>query len=500
MSMHHRATCRLVRDAVHGSIRLTDEEMRIIDHPLFQRLRWIGQTGLLRFIAPSAVHTRFEHSVGVLAMAQSMFDALERESRASAAKLYSVSSAEDGAAVRFYEFPDSDIAAVRRVLRICALVHDLGHGPLSHAFEAFSPSADLVRGFLGERRLAPLAPYADALLATTTGRIRHEAVSCILFATLWADLRGEPWIASAVASVLLGVDPIGVPTDLIAFIPLIRDIVSSAPIDADRMDYLLRDSRVVNVSYGLYEPDRILKSILCVASAPEGGHLFRLGWRESGLRAIENFVTARFQMYAQIYHHKTLRAIEHMLADITEHLRSSGLSIVDARSLDAFTRSYVRMSDEMFLRTLAGDVEAGPSEPIPARCRALARRILDRKLWKRLYDFKRDEDRIANLLMEALQEAHPGRRFILDRQPLRAMKDLERGARLLDLDENGKYSVRTDGRSWLDASPIMRTLRDEERSHIRLFVETEDDAPVERRAMRETAVALARSLRASIHA
>lgn len=481
--------CRNVHDGIHGLIRLTKEEVAIIDHPLFQRLRWIGQTGLLKLICPTATHSRFEHSLGAVHMAQQMCDALFRESHVADSKLYGLDEAGSGTAVRIHEMPKRTRRDFQRVLRLCALVHDLGHGPLSHAFESFAPGTGKVAGILDDPRLSSLSGVRAALLKSKSGRIEHEAVSCVMFAAIWSELGKEHWIPSAVAAVLLGSGVENVPAELRPFVPLLRDMISSAPVDADRMDYLLRDSRATGVSYGLYEPHRVLKSILCVRNESDGAPAYRLGWRKSGLRAIENFATARFQMYVQIYHHKTLRAIELMLHAIRREAEARGITLIRTGSLDEFLVDYGGLSDETFLRMLAGG--ACPGLPERARIAAVADHIMRRKLWKRVYEFDDGEtdEEIASFA-EAMGRRHPGRSFIVDRQPLKAMKDLERGAFLLVLDGNGKYARARKDLTWLDASSVMRVLREKERSLVRLFMETGDEPDAARR-VRQDALRLA---------
>ncbi len=461
--------------------------MDVITHPLFQRLRRVCQTGLLRYVWPTATHTRFEHSIGVVYMAQMMLNALTHGSKSGSNKLYPLEGGESGHAVRFHELDDETRVELNRLVRLAALVHDLGHGPLSHAFDAFAPNVGDLEKLFDDPRMRPLKPFRAKILDGKRGRVRHEAVSCILFALLWHDLGGASWVPRAVAAVLLEHLSVrrGIPERLWLWLPFVRDIVSSAPIDADRMDYLLRDCRAIGVSYGLYEADRVLKSILCVRVA--GG--YRLGWRLSGLRAIENFVTSRFNMFAQVYTHKTLRATELMLDAITTE--AGDQTLIDTESLDRFADGYRTLSDERFLEHLSHTWREN------SRISELATNLVHRQLWKRVYDFERDELSFVDLHTREMRALYPGTGFIVDRLPLKAMKDLDRGSFLMRLDRNGKYAMTDKNRSWIEASPIMRTLRDEERARVRLFAETFADTEGRSKRMRERAVALACELRES---
>jgi len=461
--------------------------MDVIDHPLFQRMRRINQLGLLHYAWPTATHTRFEHSIGVCHMSQMMLDALLGESGSDAIKLYPLKNAQNGQAVRFHELDKNTREQLTRLTRITALVHDIGHGPLSHSFDSFAPKTDDVEALLDDERLDAIRPLAVHITRGKHGRVRHESVSCILFAKLWHDLGGELWIPQAVAIVLLGDKPgtDAVPENIRPWLSFVRDIVSSAPIDADRMDYLLRDSHALGVSYGLYEPDRILKSILSVHMDGQ----YRLGWRFSGLRAIESFIVSRFYMFAQCYTHKTYRASTLMLEAIQLEAGRLQLQLVRADTLSALVADYTSLSDESFLATL----KSTPVEDA-GRLVHLTRNLLNRELWKRLHDFEADEAHLVERVVKEMKRRYPEERFILDRKALEAMKDLEHGSYLVRMDRNGKYSL-AEKRSWLEASPIMRTLRDDERSCVRLYMETHGPERSHAKRMREEAIALVCELR-----
>jgi len=485
---------RTIVDSLHGIVNLTAEEMAVIDHRLFQRMKSIRQTGMLHLVFPSAVHTRFEHSVGTLAMADRILKAVNRESVKIRGKLYALRDAKPGQAVCLADLPSEEYAQIRRVLRLCALVHDLGHGPLSHNFDAFAPSVKDVERLLGDARLQAIVPYRQALVVSKSGRVHHETVSVIMFACIWNDVGGDEWMPRAVASVLLGEDALNVPDELRPWIPFIRDMVSSAPVDADRMDYLLRDSRATGVTCGHYDQHRILKSALCVRDA-NGADCYRLGWRESGLSAIETFIWGRFQLFRGFYTNKTNRAAELMLQTIGEEAAKQGLSPVSMESLDSFMESYLFLGDEMFLGLLTGTLR--PEFPANERISELAKLIQERKLWKRVWDFKARETWLCDPLMGGLRAQYPNVHFIMDRRPLRAMKDIEHGSYLVGFNAEGKYSCPNAESTWFKESAIMRTLRDEEANNVRLYMDVPRSPLVPTRTVRESAIRLANEL---IHA
>jgi HD superfamily phosphohydrolase len=488
-----------IRHTVHGPIYLANEERKIIDHELFHRLSWIRQLALLGDIFPGAMHTRFAHSLGVVHMVQEMLKALFEQSKATRSKLYPIEEAQTNCAVKIHEINRSQALYLQRIARLCGLVHDLGHGPCSHAFETFSATTESVKVFFDDPRLKILQPIKEEILKGHNGQLTHESVSALFFAVIWHEIGGyvkEPWMPLVVASVLLGKDNVpGIPTELYEIIPLCRDIVSSSPIDADRMEYLIHDSTMCGVSYGHHERHRILKSILVFRSEVDGKRVLRLGWRDSGLRAIEGFLFARFQMFIEIYHHKTNRAKELMLEAIAEFSREKNASVIDVSTLDSFMESYTKLSDEMFVRMLAGQIEKG--RITDDRVIALGKNLLKRKFWRRLYEFKRTEFANADELLREMQKKYPGRDFFIDRKAIDAVKGIEKGAALLDLNATGKYSVITDD-TWFDLSATLEMLRDKEKWLIRLYVKIQDpDSESLKNKMRTDALASAAAIRAA---
>ncbi len=156
---HPLPLSRSILDPLHGLIRFTDEEVKVLSSPIFQRLRKIKQNGLLHYVFPSATHTRFEHSLGVLFVADSMLQSLIYNSVASTKKLAKSGEWLPGQAIDFSKSCEDEETAryIFRVTRLAALVHDLGHGPLSHTFDSFAPkSADVMAIIEQDERFAAL--------------------------------------------------------------------------------------------------------------------------------------------------------------------------------------------------------------------------------------------------------------------------------------------------------------------------------------------------------
>src|SRR4051812_12844991 len=121
-----------VRCPIHGFIRYSKNEQRIIDHPVFQRLRNVRQLAMEYLVYPGAMHTRFEHSLGVMNLAAQMFDVLQQR--------HAAEIAEDLKQVP--ELSDNTLAKARQVVRLMGLLHDVGHPAFAHAGEAGIPGRD----------------------------------------------------------------------------------------------------------------------------------------------------------------------------------------------------------------------------------------------------------------------------------------------------------------------------------------------------------------------
>lgn len=468
-------------DPIHGLVRLTEEEMRVIDTPTFQRLRRVKQNGLLHLVFPAATHSRFEHSIGVLACVDAMLQALILNSEAARGKLATAGKAEQEEGVDFSALDSRTLKAIFRVARLAALVHDLGHGPCSHAFDSFAPHQARIRQMLTkEDALKPLRPYVEHILSRKKadegdmGRepVPHEVMSVVLFAWVWHDKgpSGEEELLLAVCASILGRELIdAIPEHPLApWLPLVHDLVASAPVDADRMDYVERDSRSCGVTYGIYDRDRLLKSLLCyrAANTQAGAAQYRLGWKRSGLRAIENFLQARFQLFVQIYYHKTNHALSLMLKELGDKAKSLEKEIFPETSLQELAGAYAELGDESFLRLLRG------LDPTRFKCEheihAIAEAIERRQLWHRIYE-SRDGLQPAKEVLQALKSIAPDEQLRLDVQDAKATKDLDQGGALLDRGEGGHYRVRQTVK-WTSASPVLKTLEEQERAITRIYL------------------------------
>lgn len=262
-----------IRCPVYGFVPLDEWERDIIEQRPFQRLRRIRQLAWSDLVYPGATHTRFEHSLGVMHMASMLYDAI-------------VERCQDRLRSEF-RYDDTGLARARRLVRFAALLHDVGHGPFSHAVE----------------RLAPAKPG-------TGHPWRHEEYSTAIVRRDYKALiedhpinRNHNFKVEEVAGLIEGSaapGPAAIWQDLI-----------SGQLDADRMDYLLRDSHHAGVEYGKYDWRRILATVTLV-NDPETGSP-RFGILESGRHAAEALLIARYMMFNQVYFHKTRVILDYHL-------------------------------------------------------------------------------------------------------------------------------------------------------------------------------------------
>jgi HD superfamily phosphohydrolase len=242
-----------IYDPVHHFIELTAAEARLLDCTVLQRLRRLRQLGLAYLAFPSAEHSRFSHALGALAMGTRAFDQLESF--------------------------EGDAAYQRRLLRAALLLHDIGHGPFSHACEA-------VLGVRHEER-------TRAMLALPELKNHLE------------ELEVD---AQDALDLILG--------SAQSKYPVLSELVSGPNLDADRMDYLLRDAYFTGVSSGRYDADQLIASLRVFAVNGKSV----LGIDRRGVVALESFVLARYMMFASVYFHHTTRMFERILQIVLREL------------------------------------------------------------------------------------------------------------------------------------------------------------------------------------
>lgn len=277
-----------IRDPLYGMVTVTPLEWAIIQSAPFQRLRRIKQLAFSDYVYPGAVHTRFEHSIGVMRLASDAFDRITSKPEALNALGYD----------------EAFKHCARCVVRLAALIHDLGHLPFSHAAEGILPIKSGDVRFRHE-------DYTDALVRMFLPSILDNSV----------DNSAYQLTANDIADFLMN----RIRTPRLARLAPWRGLITGQ-LDADRMDYLRRDSHHLGVKYGLFDTERVLSTLTFVQSASTGEPLLAI--EEGGLLAAESLILARYYMFNQVYYHKVRRYLDHLYEGACESLQLEGKLVV----------------------------------------------------------------------------------------------------------------------------------------------------------------------------
>lgn len=345
-----------IRCPIHGFIELNAWEKVLVESPVFQRLRRIRQLAWTDFVYPGAMHTRFEHSLGVMHVATLLFDSIVKNSKS--------------VLTNDYGYDEHGLAAARQKIRIAALLHDVGHPPFSHASEEVFP----LLGTHGENRELPFKDLKER-------RYRHEDYSYALIENQLRDSieqhsanKNYEFEAKDISNLLKGHPDAGHSL-------LWRDILDNQ-LDADRMDYLLRDSHHLGVNYGKYDLHRLVASVCAFRTSGKDDKIGRvhIGVNQGGLHAAESLIIARYSMFKQVYFHKTRMAFDIHLRHVMSELLPNGcFPTPDEEGLN----EYLRWDDWRVLGLLAD--EKGGSH---------AKRMLGREQYRQVY---RSKDRLHSL-------------------------------------------------------------------------------------------------------
>jgi hypothetical protein len=372
MNRVEKGVMRTVRDPLWQNIGLDEPAAAIVDTPEFQRLRHVKQLGFAHLVYPGAIHTRFLHALGVYHLTGRAVTALE-----SRGLLGGLSDAERDA------IP---------VVRLAALLHDVGHYPFSHAMEELEAGA--IPGHHEE--------LADRFLAAPGIR------------DVLADV--APDAAAAIGSLIRGTSNH----------PL-QGLVSGS-LDLDKIDYLRRDSLFCGVPYGAVDVDRLLDA-LTLARESDAAPL-EVAVSEKGISALESLLFAKYQMFRNVYWHHAVRAATVTFRRLVEGALDAGLLERD---------ELAGPTDEEMLGMIAVRMDAAPggsaATPVLA---SLLDALMQRRLPKRALELYGDE------LPTELADWIPGRRDLvrrvedriaagLGRRPGEVFVDYPSNPRMLDL-------------------------------------------------------------------
>jgi hypothetical protein len=374
-----------IRDPIHTFIRIDSDEREALDSPPLQRLRHIHQLAMSHLVYPGATHKRFEHSLGVMELAGRVFDVitdLENVHRDSVGEI----------------IPSRDQRGYwRRVLRMAALFHDVGHLPFSHA---------------AEQELLPKEWNHERL---TVEIIRSPAML-----SLWGPMT-PPLRWYDVARLAVGPKqwarydkPSDVPDGAKVFTAweeILAEIIVGDAFGVDRMDYLLRDAHHAGVAYGRFDHYRLVDTLRILpkeyereGSQGEGSAEPALGVEEGGLHSAEALLLARYFMYTQVYFHPVRRVYDVHLKDfLSAWLKEHG---TDGR-FPTTVEGHLAITDNEVMGAI---LKATGNDGAPGH--ESARRILDRDHFRLLYkrypdDIKDNPEAVDKVYRAALREFGP---------------------------------------------------------------------------------------------
>lgn len=350
-----------IRDPVHGLITfdlgnpVDQTAWELINTPEFQRLRRVKQLGVSEFTYPGATHTRFAHSVGVFHIARQVMKVAQRDVPAA----------------------QRDEPRERAAL-LAALLHDLGHGPFSHAFE----NAEKAR--LPEGDYKDHEAWTADLICRPEGKIRN----------ILKERFGQNGdVADEIAAMLLIGKKGSTKPDLYS------SVISSS-FDADRLDYLRRDRMMTGSGAGAIDFEWLLDNLRVVKVPADLGEdtdeisgetIQAFAFEEKALQAAESFILARFHLYSQVYLHRTTRGIEQMLTKFlvafSQEARKGNegkLPVPEDHPLRAFyaqekpdVKNYLTLDDAVVWSALEVSAERGEHT-----IREFAQRICSREVLK----------------------------------------------------------------------------------------------------------------------
>lgn len=318
-----------IRDPIHGFIALSEKEVNLINTKAFQRLRRIRQLAMAFLVYPGTLHTRFDHSIGVMHIAGRICDRLNRTNEE------------------------------RQQVRLAALLHDIGHGPFSHVSEHLLDKYVLrdgnsIREKIHEEVTVDIIKNdseIDAVLSDT----EHQFIIEMIEGKTTRDFQ--------------------------------RDIISS-DLDADKMDYLLRDSYFAGVKYGTYDLEKIIES----CRVDLRGNESYLAISSKGIHALEQLLLAKQHMTQQVYHHRVRSISDAMIVrGIELAIREGNQELEQLYRYDGtprFIKNYMEYHDERLVDVLKRCAQE--------KARNIFERLYERRLFKMISELSLSN--ITNLI------------------------------------------------------------------------------------------------------
>lgn len=256
-----------IRDPIYGVISFSDSEAKFISCKSFDRLRRIKQLSFSEYIYPSATHNRYTHSLGVCHIITEMYNQIANSNKDF--------------------FKDGDL----ELLRMMALSHDIGHSPFSHASEILSPISH-------EERLGEILKLekSNIILANRYNIDGYDLINQVYNGNGFTYISDKRLIT-------------------------LHDFMDGF-IDADKIDYLVRDAKNCGVLYGNFDRYSLIKYLILYE---DKDGIFRLAIEEDGLQALESFILARYYMFSQVYFHPLRRLYDKLFIETMSKVLTNGV-------------------------------------------------------------------------------------------------------------------------------------------------------------------------------
>lgn len=268
-----------IKDPIHGSLEVHNNEIPVLDSAAFQRLRLIKQLGFAEFAYPGATHNRYLHSLGVMHLSGKAFDSIFEN----------------------FHFSSNEVRKrLRQSLRLAALLHDIGHGPLSHTTEEVMPSVGDLKIKIYEQKGLHVDPARQASHEDYTIKLLNDSHLTQILKNQFQDM--DPYHISCLIDKSLPAHDDFFQDAGLDFRPILSQIVSSE-LDVDRMDYLERDAYFCGTSYGKFELEWLLHNL----SYHVHDQKVYLALDRRALYTFDDFLLSRHHMYLMVYfHHKSI--------------------------------------------------------------------------------------------------------------------------------------------------------------------------------------------------
>ncbi len=332
---------KIIRDPIYHFIEIPEELLPFVDNKFVQRLRWINQLPLEQLVYPSAQHSRFEHSLGTMHLAMRAAISLINNSEKKIKEVFDKDK----------NFKNLVLKEKKRAFILSAgivgLLHDIGHAPFSHTLETASELSGgsfsynheiygfkIVKFLFEEKKDVVGKNIGNIVLSVLNKKIKLEELS-----------------------------PVGI---------IIRNLIDSS-LDADKGDYLLRDSYHCGVNYGVYDHERLWRNIVITSD-------YTLGVNKKGALEAWRLMLARYFMYKNVYYHHTRNITDAMLIDIIVKASKNNNFKIPSVLNEKGRAEFLSWRDSDFLKHL----EKFKSEEI----KETIERFMERKLYKKSFTIK----------------------------------------------------------------------------------------------------------------